>query len=177
MLLNNSKSLNFSSLVFLGFKNPLFNKTHCHFLLRQTIFINPMSFLKCFKINMNLIFIIPINGIYEINSCKNKTGFGGGPTYMISWLIDRLIDSFVMYDWFNLFLDMRIIIYIYCSLILLHDSAFVTGGPGTHSFSFWSFYMHISILMLCMTNLSIYWFSLWLPRQLHPISKDPTLGT
>ena len=40
-------------------------------------------------------------------------GFGGGPTYMISWLIDRLVDLFAMRVWFILFLDMRISIYTY----------------------------------------------------------------
>ena len=25
-------------------------------------------------------FVIPSNEIYEIDSCKNKMGFGGGPT-------------------------------------------------------------------------------------------------
>ena len=29
---------------------------------------------------MNLIFVIPNDGIYRMNSCKNKLGFGGGPT-------------------------------------------------------------------------------------------------
>ena len=28
-------------------------------------------------------YIIPNNGIYEINSCKNKLGFGGDPTSMM----------------------------------------------------------------------------------------------
>ena len=36
-------------------------------------------------------------------------GFGGGPTYGTSWLIDWLIDSLAICDWFTLFLDIYII--------------------------------------------------------------------
>ena len=47
---------------------------------------------------------------------------------------------------------------------ILFYSAFVTGGPGTHSFLFWSFYMHILILILCTIDLSVHCFSCWWPR-------------
>ena len=40
---------------------------------------------------------------------QDKTGFGGGPTYVNSRLIDYLIDLFAMRDWFAMFHDMYII--------------------------------------------------------------------
>ena len=59
---------------------------------------------------MNLNSVNSNNEIYEINSCKNELGFGGGPTYEISWLIDWLIDSLAICNWFTLFLDIHIIL-------------------------------------------------------------------
>ena len=41
---------------------------------------------------------------------QDWSGFGGGPTYVNSWLIDRLIDLFTMHDCFAIFHDMYIII-------------------------------------------------------------------
>ena len=41
---------------------------------------------------------------------QDWSGFGGGPTYVNSWLIDRLIDLFTTHDRFAIFHDMYIII-------------------------------------------------------------------
>ena len=41
---------------------------------------------------------------------QNKSGFGGGPTYVIDRLIDWLIDLIVIHIWFILLYDMLEII-------------------------------------------------------------------
>ena len=77
---------------------------------------------------------------------QDKTGFGGGPIYLTSWSIDWSIDLFAMHDWFTLSLDMRLIIPVYCSLTMFHDSA-LSFADQVRIHSFWSFATYILILI------------------------------
>ena len=96
-------------------------------------------------------------------------GFGGGPTYVTSWLIDWLIDLTVMHDWFILIIDIHIII-LYLFTNPDFDSALRLAAQVRTPYAHSDFHM-------CKIDSSIHWFSYWLPRQLHLISRDPTLGT
>ena len=134
----------FSSLGFQVLKITFLIKIGCHFLSGKP-FSHLLCFKKCFEISKGSNSVISSDGIYGISSCKNELDFGGGPTYVTSRLIDCLTDSFSMSDWFILFLDMRVIISIHCSLTLFHDSAFVIGGPGMYSlYLLWFSYVHDS---------------------------------
>ena len=110
-------------------------------------------FLKRFEIKHELNFVIPINGTYEINSCHNELGFGEGPTYETSWLIDCVIDLLIMRVWPILFIDMRLIIFVYCSLTMFHDSAFVIAAQ-VRIYS----YFALSLYMFCFSYCA---WSIW----------------
>ena len=77
---------------------------------------------------------------------QDKTGFGGGPIYLTSWLIDCSTDLFAMHDWFTLFLDMRLITSVHCSLTMFHDSTL-------------SFATKVCILSYSVHSLCMLWFS------------------
>ena len=77
---NTFESLQFSIFRFIRFQNLIFHQIWPPFSFRRAT-LEFFMILKCFKINMNLNSVIPNNGIYGINSCKNKLGFGGGPTW------------------------------------------------------------------------------------------------
>ena len=110
---------------------------------------------------MNLNSVIPGDGIYGINSCKNKRALVGGPTYVTSWLIDWLIDLTVMHDWFILIIDIYIII-LYLFTNPDFDKRITARGPGTHSLcSFWFSYVqdwfeYSLIFLLIATSASSY---------------------
>ena len=64
-----------------------FLDTNISFLIkfgRHFAFSEPLSnflwFSKYFKISVNLFFVILGDRIYEIDSLKNRLGYGGGPT-------------------------------------------------------------------------------------------------
>ena len=66
----------FSILRVFRYQRPIFNKIWPPFPFRQATF-ELFMILKRFKINMNLNSVIPNNGIYGINSCKNKRALVG----------------------------------------------------------------------------------------------------
>ena len=64
---------------FLGSKNLFSNKILAPFFFMENNF-HIFSIFKRFLNKQGFNPIIPNNGIYEINSCKNELGFGGDPT-------------------------------------------------------------------------------------------------
>ena len=89
-----------------------------------------------------------------------------GPTYVILWLIDWLIDLITMHDWFILFLNMHIT--ILCSSLTPFMIAHCGSWPryafanSDHSlYIFWFSYMHDwreypLIFLLIVTSASFY---------------------
>ena len=128
---------------------------------------------------------------------QDRSGFGGGPTYMIyDWLIylliclSRAIDRFItqVHSLSLLFIQLFLfwVIFIWypcsklflnCALTSLFDKLIVARCLGTYLFPFWYFYMHFLTPVCACFALSIHWFIHSLPCQLHLISRDPTLGT
>ena len=68
---------------------------------------------------------------------QNKSGFGGGPTYVILWLIDL----FVTHNWFIPLYDMHVII-----LCLIANIRFHWSKPVHHSGTFFASPIHSIIL-------------------------------
>ena len=66
----------FSSFPFLSFQKSTFNKVLLPFFSLANNFPNFMI-LKRLEIKHEFNFVIPINGTYEINSCKNKRALVG----------------------------------------------------------------------------------------------------
>ena len=76
---------------------------------------------------------------------NNKLGFGGGPMFDPFLLSTIALDVFFLtfilhFDMYELYF-----VFINCALILFHDSAFVTRGPGTYPLTFCSFFIHVLI--------------------------------
>ena len=106
---NDFRSSNFPSLEFLGTNIPFLIKFGRHFPSGEP-FSNFLWFSKCFKISVNLFFIILGDRIYEIDSLKNKWALVGAPhTWFYDWLIDRLVVLIAIYDWFIMFYVMHMI--------------------------------------------------------------------
>ena len=131
-----------------GFKITFLIKLCCHFYFRQAIFHTSFVF-KMFRNKQGINFCDSEQWSYRNWFRQDKTGFDGGPTYEIPWLIDWLIDLFAMHDWFILFLDMRLIIPVPCSLTMFHDSALPFAGQVRTHFHFgyslcifWFSYVH-----------------------------------
>ena len=103
----------------LGSKITFLIKLCCRFYFWQAIFILP-PFLKCFEISKESN---SEQWSYRNWFRQDKTGFGGGPTYVTDRLIDRLIDLIAMYDWFILFTDVYAIIPKLCNNSLSLNSA------------------------------------------------------
>ena len=74
---------------------------------------------------------------------QDRSGFGGGPTYMILWLIDLFIDLFVTRDWFIPLYDMHVII-----LCLIANIHFHWSKPVHHSGTFFVSPIHSVIFVL-----------------------------
>ena len=164
------------SLIFrvLGIKNPIFNKIWPPLSFWRATF-EFFIILKYFKINMNLNSVIPSDGIYGINSCKNN-GLWWGP-YICDFMIDLLISWLAFPTWLICsVLDMRLIISVHNSLTLFHVSALLFASQvrirsysGYFLYIFWFSYVHDWFEYLLISSS--------LPHQLHSISRDPTLGT
>ena len=77
---------------FLSFQKSTFNRVLLPFFFLANNFPNSMI-LKRFEIKHEFNFVIPINGTYEINSCKYRNGLWWGAQHMrfydwwIVWLI------------------------------------------------------------------------------------------
>ena len=114
------------------------------------------------------------NETYGINSCRNKSGFGGGPN-MSNFLIDWLI---AMPNWLVSLCDMHVIISYLCTNIVPYDSAqlvtkvrlaldYVYRFIRYHACP--TFTLLIIVRYPCLINQLSY--------LLHLISRVPFLGT
>ena len=153
----------------LGSKITFLIKFCYHFYFWQAIFTFPLFFKMCWN-KQGIKFRNSEQWSYRIDSGKMKRVWWGPDIW-------DLIDLIIIHDWFILLYDMHEIILLIVHWPHFYDSALLVRGPGTHPLPFWSFFMHVFDSHMCMIDLSIHWFSYWLPRRLHFISRDPTLGT
>ena len=72
---------------------------------------------------------------------QNISSFGGGPTYMISWLIDGLINMIAIHDWFIPLYDTHTFI-----LCLIANICFLWSKPIHHSGTLFTSLIHSIIL-------------------------------
>ena len=129
--------------------------------------------LKCFKDKQESNSVIPSDGVYGIDSCK-VNGLWWGPNIWDS-MIDGLFGWFGCHTWFIL---PMICMWpsFNCALISLLDSALkivaqvrICPYSGIAIRMFWYSYVHDWFEYLLISSS--------LPRRLHFISRDPTLGT
>ena len=131
-----------------------------------------LGLLKCFGNKHEWIFFHNSRIMESVTLIHAKyTGFGGGPTWVTLWLIDWLLALIIIRDWFTLLFDILAIIPKLCTI--------AHGGSLPRYVLIFPLIVVYACLdsYVCMIIQDIHWFTRKLPRQLHFISRDPTLGT
>ena len=126
------------------------------------------SFLACnlhnshdFKLFWNkqkLNSVIPNDGIYGINSCKNKRVLAGAPH--MCFMIDLLIDWLNYHAWLILFCSMTCSkLFFNCALTSFFDKLIVARRPGNIFILILVFLYACFDSHMCMIVPGIHWFS------------------